>query len=187
MGQTADMVSPSRAEQPDLDWSQVRETVRMLNLAVAQIAMAMQEGDDSIQSLTSAFATMVGEVDGIAEEAQRLQGSPEAVGPILARCARVQSNMQQSIVAFQFYDRLSQRIDHVKHALEQLGDLVGDTSRLYQPMEWRGLQDAIRNRYSMREEQEMFDALLDGASIEEALERVRQRLNDGDIDDIELF
>ncbi len=36
----------SSAQNPDLDWSQGRETVRMVNLAVAQIEMSMTEGDD---------------------------------------------------------------------------------------------------------------------------------------------
>ena len=49
------------------------------------------------------------------------------------------------------------------------------------------LQEHIRGRYTMREEQEMFEALVSGASVEEALERVRERLKEGDIDDIELF
>lgn len=188
MSSARQVVGPSVAQQPDLDWSQIRETVRMLNLAVAQIAMAMQEGDDSVESLGRSFTEMVGQVEEIANEATVLDpASSVPAGRILERCAQVQSNIQQSIVAFQFYDRLSQRIDHVQHALEQLGELVGDTSRLYNPSEWQALQGAIRNRYSMREEQEMFDALLSGASVEEALEQVRQRLNDGDIDDIELF
>lgn len=179
---------PSGAHQPDLDWSQVRETARVLNLAVAQIAMAMQEGDDSVESLGRSFTEMVAQVEGIAGDAAAYDQGPSApAGRILERCAQVQSNMQQSIVAFQFYDRLSQRIDHVQHALEQLGELVGDTARLYNPAEWQALQVAIRSRYSMREEQEMFDVLLGGAGVEEALEQVRQRLNEGDIDDIELF
>ena len=39
----------------------------------------------------------------------------------------------------------------------------------------------------MKEEQEMFDALLEGGSVDESLEAVRSRLKQGDIDDIELF
>jgi hypothetical protein len=99
----------------------------------------------------------------------------------------VHDGVQQSIMAFQFYDRLSQRLDHVKEALEQLGKLVADPGRLYSPQEWTRLQQRIRSRYTMREEQEMFDALLRGESVEQALEAVKARLEAGDIDDIELF
>ena len=51
---------PSTAISPDLDWSQIRETVRMLFLSVAQIEIAMSESDDSVEHLTSAFTTMMG-------------------------------------------------------------------------------------------------------------------------------
>lgn len=57
----------SKAAAPDLDWSQVSETVRMLNLAVAQIAMAMHEGEDSVESLTKSFTDMVSNVEEISQ------------------------------------------------------------------------------------------------------------------------
>ncbi|MCB1774115.1 MAG: hypothetical protein KDI88_10900 [Gammaproteobacteria bacterium] len=182
-------ISVSSSASPDLDWSQVAETVRMLNLAVAQIAMAMHEGEDSVGSLTKSFTGMVGNVDEIAQAAVGIDdGSHDLVkSNILARCAEVQGGIQQSIIAFQFYDRLSQRLDHVRFALDSLSSLVSDKSRLFNPDQWNQLQQTIRSRYTMREEQEMFEALLEGADVDEALEIVRSRLNQGDIDDIELF
>ncbi|MBL3617099.1 MAG: hypothetical protein JMN26_05145, partial [gamma proteobacterium endosymbiont of Lamellibrachia anaximandri] len=101
--------------------------------------------------------------------------------------ADVSTKMQASIMAFQFYDKLSQRLSHVNHALEALGELVGDQGRLYNPSEWTGLQGKIRSRYSMREEQEMFDALLSGATIEEALQMGIAAMHEAEDDDIELF
>lgn len=177
----------SSAAAPDLDWSQVSETVRMLNLSVAQISMAVHEGEDSVGALTSSFTSMVSSVDQIARIANDKIDDYAAAAEIFSQCTAVQSKMQRSIIAFQFYDRLTQRLDHVKHALEQLGSLVSDSTRLYNPQEWEALQAHIRSRYTMKEEQEMFDALLEGNSVEESLEAVRSRLNQGDIDDIELF
>ncbi|MDQ7073389.1 MAG: hypothetical protein Q9N32_08015 [Gammaproteobacteria bacterium] len=58
-------MTASSANKPDLDWSQVRETVRMMNLAVAQIEMSMTEGDDSVETLTNAFTTMADRVQVI--------------------------------------------------------------------------------------------------------------------------
>jgi hypothetical protein len=178
----------SISTSPDLDWSQVAETVRMLNLAVAQIAMAMHEGDDSVDSLSRSFTDMVGNVESIAQVAVDLGEQDDGKrSEILGHCAAVQGRIQQSIVAFQFYDRLSQRLDHVRYALDALSGLVADKARLFNPGEWALLQQQIRQRYTMREEQDMFEALLDGATVDEALELVRNRLNQGDIDDIELF
>ena len=189
-GSNVNQVNSSTASAPDLDWSQVSETVRMLNLAVAQISVAMHEGDDSVGSLSQSFTNMVGNIEDITQavgdsvESQLPQPTRET---ILSRSASIQEGMRQSIVAFQFYDRLSQRLDHVRFALDSLAQLVSDKQRLFNPMEWQGLQHRIRGKYSMQEEQDMFEALLRGASIEEALDIVRQRVHEGDIDDIELF
>ena len=100
----------------------------------------------------------------------------------------ISDEMRESIIAFQFYDKLSQRLDHVAHALSALAELVDDPARLYNPGEWSGLQAGIRSRYSMREEQEMFDLLLSGASVEEALKVSKKQHQETDSsDDIELF
>lgn len=181
----------SNAEKPDLDWSQVRETVRMIHLGVAQIEMAMRESDDSIDALTGSFTTMVEHVSAISRAAREIKGDEnlETIDRIQTDCQDVTANMQHSIVAFQFYDKLSQRLDHVNHAMNQLAELVADQSRLYNPNEWVGLQGRIRSRYSMQEEQDMFDALLQGASVEEALDVCREKVThmSGSIEDIELF
>jgi hypothetical protein len=183
------VLTPSTADHPDLDWSQVRETVRMLNLAVAQIVMAMQDGDESVGELSRSFTDMVERVMTIDGLAKGLEGEVdgERRDAILEHCASVQGGIEQSIVAFQFYDRLSQRLQHVNQVLSLLGELVSDRSRLYNPEEWLAMQTAIRSRYTMAEEQVMFDQLLAGASVEEALEAVRERMRSGSISDIEFF
>jgi uncharacterized protein YukE len=179
----------SMAEQPDLDWSQVRETVRMINLAVAQVDMAMRQSDDSISALTSSFTSMVAHIEAISEAAGKIDGHSETVDAIQSSCKNVTDNMHHSIIAFQFYDKLSQRLDHVNHALTSLAELVADQSKLYNPQQWVELQEQIRSRYSMSEEQVMFDALLSGATIEEALDVCRDKVNHmtSSQEDIELF
>ncbi|MGD2119138.1 MAG: hypothetical protein PVG66_12310 [Chromatiales bacterium] len=181
----------STANSPDLDWSQVRETVRMMNLAVAQIEMALRQSDDSIGALTNSFTSMVGYVNAISQTAAKMTCDENAddIQNIQADCRKVVTDMQHSIVAFQFYDKLTQRLDHVNHALNSLGDLVADQERLYNPNEWVSLQQAIRSRYSMKEEQDMFDTLLQGATIDEALEQCREKINEitHSESDIELF
>lgn len=51
---------PSTAARPDLDWSQARETIMMLKLAVAQIAMVLQESSGSVDVLTHSFTDRYG-------------------------------------------------------------------------------------------------------------------------------
>ncbi len=183
-------IQPSTAMAPDLDWSQIRETVRMLHLSVAQIEMAMRDGDDSVTALSNSFTSMIGNVNVIGQAADDLPDDDKQIKQTIKdNCDTVSSRIQEVIVAFQFYDRLSQRLSHVNHSLESLASLVADHARLFSPYEWRALQGQIRSKYSMQEEQDMFDALLKGASIQEALEILlqAQAAGDGHADEIELF
>lgn len=179
------------AWESEREWTQIKETVRMLHLSVAQIEMAMRDGDESVNTLSNSFTSMAGSVEVIAQAAQEL---PEAAanlrGGILTHCAKVSAQMHATIIAFQFYDMLSQRLSHVSHSLEAMAELLDDGQRLHSPFEWQALQQKIRSRYSMRIEQEMFDALLKGASIPEALALVARSQAEeerGADDDIELF
>ncbi len=184
-------IGPSVAQAPDLDWSQVRETVRMMELSAAQITLAMREGDDSIGTLSNSFTSMLGNVNAISSAIDEIECNDAhrmACQTIKDNCNQVKEQMQLAVVAFQFYDRLSQQLAHVVSSLDSMSDLVGDGARLYNPLEWERLQEAIRSRYSMQEEQEMFDALLSGSSVKEALslcEGKSAAKNAGN--DVELF
>jgi len=181
---------PSLANKPDLDWSQVRETVRMLELSAAQVNMAMREGDESVGALSNSFTSMIGNVNTITmalEEMDCSESSRVAHETIKNNCAQVQEQMHSAIVAFQFYDRLSQQLAHVAHSLDSMSELIGDHQKLYNPFEWKGLQEKIRARYSMQEEQEMFDALLSGVSVEDALAICAEKIANRANDDVELF
>lgn len=164
----------TRARTPDLDWSQVRETVLMLELAAGQVQAAMRDSNTSVDVLTDTFTSMVDTLQLIDAALATL---PDTVGNGLVKAeiqegsAEIGRKVHQAIIAFQFYDKLVQRLQHVCDSLAALGDLVGDPSRLYNPAEWVSLQEKIRSRYAMAEERAMFDAVMAGKSVQEALEQ----------------
>ena len=100
------VISPSNSENPDLDWSHIRETVMMLNLAIAQIAGTLEDGDESVASLANAFTSMVGNVEFAQRAAEALPASDEK-NTIIENCEAVNSEMQHAIMAFQFYDKFN--------------------------------------------------------------------------------
>jgi len=175
----------STTTTPDLDWSQVQETVMMLSLAVAQIDRAMNEGTDSVSALTDSFTSMAQSASFIDEAGATLPDTTEK-NTILKNSKMISSQMQSAIVAFQFYDKLSQRLNHVCNSLSSLSELVGDSKRLFNPSEWQGLQERIRSKYPTESDKHMFDALLAGASVEEAL-KASETESEEKTDDIELF
>ena len=70
--------------------------------------------------------------------------------------------------------------------LQALGTLVTDQRKLYNPFEWVALQEKIRAKYSTREEIEMFNAVMQGMPVQEALENYKAEMKDKG-DDVELF
>jgi hypothetical protein len=180
----------TRVRVPDPNWDKMRETVLMMELAVGQIEGAMRDSDSSVEVLTDTFTVMARHMSTIAADAASLPEDGE-FGEIKRRmsgaAAQVTGMVHQSIIAFQFYDRLVQRLSHVSHSLEWLAEVVSDEDRATTPDQWLALQEKIRARYSMPEEVEMFEAvLLYGKTVQQALHDFMEKMkNKGD--DIELF
>lgn len=177
------------AHQPDLNWSQVRETVLMLELAAVQIESAMKDSNTSVDVLTNSFTAMAGSMRLISDAVQTLPDQGE-VGQtkqnLTGISETVSSMMHQAIIAFQFYDKLVQRLAHVGHSLGDLSDLVGDTRRLFSPNEWVDLQQKIRAKYTTADEVAMFEAVMQGMPVQEAVDKFMAEMKNKN-DDIELF
>jgi hypothetical protein len=69
---------------------------------------------------------------------------------------------------------------------DEFSDLVADPRRLFNPGEWVGLQDKIKTKYSTREEIAMFDAVMQGVPVQEAVDKFMAEMKEKS-DDIELF
>ena len=179
------MTQSSDSNQPDLDWSQVRETVRLLTVSVAQVENGMKEGDTSVNTLTQSFTSLVEHVNEISSLLNSIAPCDEKE-TALGHCAETSQKIQASIIAFQFYDRLQQSLSHVSDSLKGLTNLVESPARLYNPAEWKKFQKEIRDRYTMESEKVMFDAILAGKSIDEAV-LLASHTDDTDDDEIELF
>ena len=185
----ADERRGTSAHTPDLDWSQVRETVLMLELAVGQIEAAMKEGSSSVEVLTDSFTSMAGYMRMMGSALEQLPDTPATAQlkeSLIGHAGEVAGRVQKSIIAFQFYDKLSQRLAHVSHSLEALTTLVTDQRKLYNPFEWVALQEKIRAKYSTREELEMFNAVMQGMPVKEALSNYKAEMKDKG-EDVELF
>ena len=177
------------AHMPDLNWSQVRETVLMLELSAVQIETAMKDSNASVEVLTNSFTSMAGYMRMISDTIQTLPDQGEvgiAKQNLSGVSEHVSGMVHQAIIAFQFYDKLVQRLAHVGLSLGDLSDLVADPRRLFNPGEWVGLQDKIKTKYSTREEIAMFDAVMQGMPVQEAVDKFMADMKEKS-DDIELF
>ncbi|MDP1733422.1 MAG: hypothetical protein Q8L44_03565 [Sulfuritalea sp.] len=183
----------TRAHMPDLDWSQIRETVLMLELAAGQVDAAMRDSNSSVDTLMDTFTSMA---DTLSTIDVALGTLPDTVGNGMVKseiqegARQISQKVHHAIIAFQFYDKLVQRLDHVCHSLGELSELVSSTARLYNPQEWSALQERIRSKYTMAEERGMFDAVMAGATVQDALKNYmteRMQKVEASSGEIELF
>lgn len=181
----------------ELNFSQVGETIAMLALTVAQIETSMKEGDQSVNQLTDSFTDLASHSQEIIAEAQKLDVDipHEALirKNMLQAAEGLSGKIQQAVIAFQFYDRLSQRLDHASHSLEKIGHLIADSGERYQEDAWRNVQNDIKSSYTMEAERIMFEHIMRGHSVAEVLEIYHHQFQkeqdesfDTD-DDVELF
>ena len=187
----------SQVSQPTMNFSQVGETIAMLALTVAQIETSMKEGDKSVNQLTESFTDLASHSQEIIGEAQRLDENipHEALirKNMLQAAEGLTGKIQQAVIAFQFYDRLSQRLDHASHNLEKIGHLIADSGDRYEESAWRKVQHEIKSSYTMEAERIMFEHIMRGHSVSEALEIYHHQFNKSEEegfntdDDVEFF
>lgn len=200
----------SRPIDQEMDWSQIGESLAMLALAVAQIDSSLTEGSKSVNQLSTSFTAMADNTQRILEMTSDTQSAgissvestaampddltrPQKEAQIQSIATEVNAEIKEAIIAFQFYDRLSQRLEHVSSSLEKMGHLIADPAARYAPGSWSDLQQHIKGKYTMEAERIMFEHIMAGNSVAEALEIYHHHFekNDGDTfgttDEIELF
>ena len=180
---------------------EVQQTILMLNLSVAQIDLSITEGDNSVNTLIDSFTFMSEHIDKIQASSQSIvdiastdADMSEHHGVLLSEAGELSSKMQQAVIAFQFYDKLSQRLEHVSHGLSGLAEIVSQEMRVKDALEWEDFKTSVRKGTTMREEEELFELIFDqhihaDKAIEIMKERMRERMNDvqEDEEDIEFF
>ena len=175
------------------DWCQVRETIVLLNIATAQIEFSMSDGDESIDVLTDTFTSMSEGVHTISEAVESFSKysdiDPKLHKEVAEQCETLSGDIQKSIVAFQFYDRLVQRLSHVRHSMSNLTTLIGTAEQSRSTDAWLKLQEAIRASCTMEEDKQLFDSIIAGKPIIDALKQLleEKEKTSGADDDIELF
>ena len=164
-----------------LGWKELQDTVLTLNLAVAQIEMSMKDGNHSVSTLIDSFTGLSGCVQVIESASSEIPDRPEPTTDCRSIRETVQTNVYivsekvgAAIVAFQFYDKLTQRLSHVSSSLVALAEIVSNEGETASHEEWHHLREQIRDTYSMVDEASMFEAIMQGEDIHAAIQQASQ-------------
>ena len=111
--------------------------------------------------------------------------------PDLARqLDELRKQTEAAVVAFQFYDKLTQRLGHVRYSLSALAMFICDRAKSSERDQWRRLFSTLRRLYRTEEERQLFKLMVEGATAEEAREHIQQStltLRAAPTGEIELF
>jgi hypothetical protein len=130
-----------------MDKDEMNNLAPLLLLAVRQLDAAMLDASAEAELLSRAVAALG------ARGAQMRDNGGEATH---AKALPFVAEAQRAMRAMQFHDRLSQRVTHVRDALSRLHACVATGKGA----EWQKLNDAIRALYTMEDERQIFDALV---------------------------
>jgi hypothetical protein len=170
-------------------WTPEQQIARMLALCEAQMESALSESDVAVEALIKSFS-------GLIEAGQALgslsEKTPAEAGTAdLARqLGALRKQTAAAIVAFQFYDKLTQRLGHVRYSLSALAMFVCDRAKSGEREQWKRMFSTLRRLYRTEEERELFKLMVDGASAEEAREHIQQStltLRTAPTGEIEIF
>ncbi|MBL8270091.1 hypothetical protein [Steroidobacter sp.] len=178
---------------PLADWTPEQQIAQMLELCEAQIESATCESDLAVDSLVRVFS-------GLAETARSLKSKAAVFTPeqravlgdidLKKQMETIERQMNDAVVAFQFYDKLSQRLGHVRYSLSTLATFVCDREQATQREQWRHLFTTLKRLYRTEEEKQLFQMMVEGASADEARDHIHQStqtIRVGTSGDIELF
>lgn len=181
-------VLPDHGPTPD-NWSPEQETALLLDLCEAQMEAAMRDSDQSVDHLVRAFTELVEASQSMTNLVRQLPNA--AVGAnaqeINQRCQALGSQINEAIVAFQFYDKLSQRLGHVRHSLTTLAMFVCNRSQTQNREHWLKLLTTLRRLYRTAEERAVFDLVAEGATADEVRASVQDSQHHAAENSVELF
>ncbi|MEJ2042914.1 MAG: hypothetical protein P8X89_06540 [Reinekea sp.] len=170
-------MSSNSVTKPSEPWHFSQNVQQMLSVSVAQIKSTLNDGGDSVAELTESFIELAEVLNNLIQHKTDID------------CTDLQAikhKIEQGIIAFQFYDRISQRLDHVSYSLQTMRNLIIDNNKRMSQQEWQSYQAAIKSRFTMESEHQLFTDIISGVPIEQALEAARNcsTLDGGDV---ELF
>lgn len=153
---------------PASDQLHTPEVVRFLDLTATQLEIALRESEKPVGTIAAA----IGE---LASDMRTLEEQLPGVGP----------RLREAVVALQYYDRLSQRLTHVRDGLMLLAGALQNPAA--GQAAWAPLHERVRSQYSMEQERRIFELAVAGAAPEEFSKALAAHDADAPDDRVELF
>jgi hypothetical protein len=170
---------PSALDAPEEDYTAstgsrfAGEMRRFLELGAAQLDAAIRESDARVDKLASAVIAVATDARELEMQLRGLDSSDAAESEQARQRIRqltdgLAKHVQSTITSLQFYDKLIQRLTHVRDGLAIPTDstLVGAEPAA---SDWNAMLEQVRSKYSMVEERVLFDFMIRGLGADQML------------------
>jgi hypothetical protein len=152
----------------------------LLKLCIAQLKMSQDESEKPVDILTQNFIQLTDLTSQLLKQNKTL-GDSQIDHRLIEQ---LEQKVKTSVMAFQFHDRLTQRLCHVIEHLNTVEDMLRQES--LKEIDIAKVLNEIKSSYSMEQERKVFDAILKGESVEQALQKAKLN-SESDEQGIELF
>jgi hypothetical protein len=164
--------APSEPAEASANVKFASELRRFLELGAAQLDAAIRESDARVDKLATAVTAVATDARELEAQLQALDsgnpGEQQARERIRQLAAQLDAHVQATVTSLQFYDKLIQRLTHVRDGLAIPSD---STVSSLDPArsDWNSMLEQVRSRYSMVEERVLFDFMMRGLSADQML------------------
>jgi len=167
---STDNVAATNGQPAPANWSPQQQTARMLALCEAQMEAATQDSDVAVDTLINSFADLMTLVRELNAESSNNHSDTQTIKfaseeEMRQRYQTLMRQVNNAIVAFQFYDKLSQRLGHVRYSLSTLALFVCDRLNSQKPEHWDKLVTTLGRLYRTAEERAIFDSIAGSLAI----------------------
>jgi hypothetical protein len=155
---------------------------QFLNLGVAQLDAAVRESDTQVDKIAQSLAAIATDL----QQLEVLAPNEATVAQFKELTTTMRASVQAAVKALQFYDKLIQRLTHVRAGLAIPADATTDTA-MPAAIDFDAILDQVRARYSMVEERVLFDFMMRGLRAEQMLKALQSLREASAPGELELF
>ncbi len=159
----------------------------LLQLAAAQLSLSLAETEKPFNDLSKSFLEIV-QQHGDIDKLLQIKPLPD-IEKLHELHKKTEAKVKQSVMDFQFYDRMCQRLQHILSNLQQAILVLSQKDNFQEEEQWKKIFDRIEKSYSMQEENELYLAIKQGQGFETAIAELikKTHLRQAVETDVEFF
>lgn len=161
------------------------QSSNLLDLLSVQLEAALADLNAPQKEAVEFFNLVIQRVDAIRDEI--IVGDEQSLDRSRDLLSHLKIIASRSIVEFQSFDRVEQRITNVKNSLSHLAESIHENPELSQMASNQELSNLVKSTYSLSHEHSLHELMEKGASIDELSGFCKSNYNPGEASDIELF